>query len=74
MTTLVDYWGFSCFAKLVRVIALVITFFEKLNKSPNPTGRSFAPEEIGNSKKVLLKDIEGRFYNSEIQDLKVRVR
>ena len=72
MTTLVDYERFSSFGKLVRVIALVLKFIRKLKKYPSPTGKSFALDEnIGNARKVLLKDIQGRFYSSEIKDLKV---
>ena len=72
MTTLVDYGRFSSFGKLIRVIALVLTFVRKLKKSPSPTGKSLALNEMMcNARKVLLKDIQGRYYSSEIQDLKV---
>ena len=69
MTTLVDYERFSSFGMLVRVIALVLTFVRNLTKSLCLACMSFASEERGNARKVLLKYIQGRLYSSEIQDL-----
>lgn len=69
-SSLIEYKNFSSFGKLLRVIALVLKFVERMKATRRPIVQGTWSDKLIQARGLVIRDLQRRHYDQEIHALR----